>query len=385
VSRTIAVDVAVLGAGPAGSATAAVLAAAGARVVVADRRAFPRDKVCGDGLLPDATNALRDLGALSAVEAVAQGISGIRFEVPGGKRGLVPVAGLVAPRRVLDAVLVEHAARNGAEVLHGYSVEGFVGEAGAWRAVRLSGKDGEVTAEASWFVLATGAAPRPRALAGLGTAPRGGAAVRAYATLPGLAEDELFIRFDRRRLPRGYYWAFPLGGGRWNVGCGVFAASSGDPSLVEEARAFGEELGAAEWSGKAKGAPLLSAFPRLAVARGNVLAVGEAAGLTRPFSGEGIGPSLRSGMLAARCLLEEGAEPDRSYRSRLTRSYARDFTAFRLGERLLRVPGLMDALVRRVEAAPAARARVKAVLSDRTPSSTVLSPFGLARILLFGR
>ena len=65
-------DVLVVGAGPAGSAAAQTLARAGLDVVLVDQQAFPRDKVCGDGLIPDAHNALRRLGVLDEVMALAQ-------------------------------------------------------------------------------------------------------------------------------------------------------------------------------------------------------------------------------------------------------------------------------------------------------------------------
>ncbi len=385
--NALSTEVAVIGAGPAGAAAAVGLAEQGVGVVLLDRARFPRDKVCGDGLLPDAFAPLARLGVLDQVRTRAQPVRGIRFQAPSGAQGFVPVEALVIPRVQLDAMLVERAHLAGARVVEGATLVGFEGEKGRWRAAVFAGPEPVAarTVEARWFVLATGASPQPRLRAGLGVAPRAGAAVRSYLHLPGLAADELVIAFKRGRLPRGYYWAFPLGDGVANVGCGVFASRSGDPSLVEEARDFARELGAVEAMEVVRGAPLQSSFPRLVTARGNVLAVGEAAGLTRPFSGEGIGSALESGLLAAQALVTQaGRNPALHYRQLLRRRFAREFAAYRWGERLLGWPWLVDALVRRVEASAPARARVKSVLAAMASPTELLSLRGVGR-LLWGR
>jgi len=383
VRERLVADVAVIGGGPAGAAAATALAEGGARVVLLDRAHFPRDKVCGDGLLPDAFAPLARLGVLEEVQRQARSVRGIRFQAPSGTRGFVPVEGLVIPRRVLDALLLARARSAGAAVLEGWALEGFDGEPGGWRAALFSrvGSGRGLEVQAKSFVLATGASPRPRQLAGLERAPRGGAAVRSYVRLPEADPGELVIVFHRHRLPRGYYWAFPLEDGSFNLGCGVFASRPGDPSLMDETRRFASEQGAPRLQGEPRGAPLQSSFPRLQVARGKVLAVGEAAGLTRPFSGEGIGPALESGMLAATALAA-GGDAARHYRRLLRRRFARDFAAYRWGERLLGWPWLLDALVRRVEASAAARARVKAVLAATRSPASILSVRGLGRLLL---
>ncbi len=383
--EVLSADVAVIGAGPAGAAAAVGLAERGARVVLLDRASFPRDKVCGDGLLPDAFAPLARLRVLEKVRDAAQRVRGIRFQTPSGAQGFVPVEALVMPRLQLDSLLVEQARLAGAMVVEGARLEGFVGERERWRAAVFSGPGSArgTRVEAAWFVLATGASPRPRQLAGLRPAPRAGAAVRIYLRLPALARDELVIAFKRARLPRGYFWAFPVGDSEFNLGCGVFSSRPGDPSLVEEAREFAGELGSVEAPEVVRGAPLQSSFPKLPAVRGNVLAVGEAAGLTRPFSGEGIASALESGLLAAHALVASGGcDPARRYRRLLQRRFAREFAAYRWGERLLGWPWLIDAMIRRVEGSPAARARVKSVLAAVSSPASLLSVRGVGRLLL---
>jgi len=371
-------EVVVVGGGPGGAAAALELARAGARVVICDRARFPRDKVCGDGLLPDAWRALESLGVAAAVAEAAYPARGIAFRAPGGREGFVPVEARVTRRLDLDGRVLAAAVSAGAEVVDRASLVAVEPGVGRWRAARFATAGGELVVAAEWFLLATGAAPRPRQVAGLRGGGRPGGAVRCYATGVDRDPDALLIQF-RESLPCGYYWAFPVGGGIWNVGCGTFSGSGGG-SLVDLAGDFAAGLGASLVE-RPRGAPLATAFPGLEVARANLLAVGDAAGLTRPFSGEGIGPALLSGSMAAACVVR-GGDPAAEYRRRLRRRFGREYAAWRLGERLLAHPRAVNAIVSRVEGSRRARERIKAVLADRMPSDAVLSPWGVVRLLL---
>src|SRR5690348_11106994 len=114
-------DVVVVGAGPAGAATAILLAERGHDVVLLDRARFPRDKVCGEYLSPEGSRVLDRLGVLKAVEqSGARPLRGMRIVAPDGTAlaGDYPTEGrwrgyrdhaLAVPRRRFDAVLVERA------------------------------------------------------------------------------------------------------------------------------------------------------------------------------------------------------------------------------------------------------------------------------------
>ena len=112
-----ACDVLVIGAGPAGSAVARTLALAGVDVVLADQHAFPRDKVCGDGLIPDAHHAMRKLGVFDEVMAAARRVDHVGCIGPSGRRIDVPGELAVLPRRDLDAILCRAAVDAGARLL----------------------------------------------------------------------------------------------------------------------------------------------------------------------------------------------------------------------------------------------------------------------------
>ena len=107
-------DVLIIGAGPAGSACARVLAQAGLAVMLVDQHPAGRDKTCGDGLIPDAHQALARLGLLDAVMQRAQPVSHVGCIAPRGGRVDVPGSLAVLPRKELDALLLQAAQDAGA-------------------------------------------------------------------------------------------------------------------------------------------------------------------------------------------------------------------------------------------------------------------------------
>ena len=119
-------DVLVVGAGPAGSAAALVLARAGVQVRLVDRARFPREKLCGDTLNPGAMSILDRLGIGAAVRDRGQAITGMTVSGPGGACVTADypagLQGAAITRRELDLMLVEAAARAGARVEAGVIV-----------------------------------------------------------------------------------------------------------------------------------------------------------------------------------------------------------------------------------------------------------------------
>lgn len=372
-------DVCIIGAGPAGAAAATVLSRGGARVAIADKAAFPREKVCGDGLLPDAVAVIGELGVCVRPEAAARA-PGLAMRTARGREVRFDVPGVVVRRRDLDQAALDGAIAAGAEFLGGHALAWILDEEGAPCRVGFTSGGRDVAVEASTALVATGAAPGPARLAGLAPRHRPGAALRGYADVTGIAPDALVVVL-LAELRRGYAWAFPGAGGVWNVGAGVFAAARGTPPLAHVLERFLASLGG-RWLETPRGAPLLTSFPRAPLVRGRVALVGEAAGLTRPFSGEGIGPAMRSGVVAASCLLAENAPRGlRDYERRLKAEYARDFRAWRFGERLLAFPGAVEAIVARAVRHPGALRRCAGVLGGTAPAYGVLSPLGLLRLL----
>src|SRR6266702_925884 len=128
-------DVVVVGAGPAGATTALLLARAGASVLLVDRARFPRDKACSEYLSPATTEILERLGGgvVDAVEGSAHAkLYGMKVVAPCGAdicgrfRGGPRPYSFALPRTTFDTILISAAARAGAEVREGVTVENVV-------------------------------------------------------------------------------------------------------------------------------------------------------------------------------------------------------------------------------------------------------------------
>ncbi len=344
-------DIAVIGGGPAGAATAIRAARSGARVVVVEKGAHGRDKICGDGLTPRAVAALDEL-KIPLDEAHL--IAGLRMIAgkqvrelpwPGGER--FPNHGAVWPRRRLDAALIDAAVEAGADVRFETTGEVVFDDAG--RAVGVATPHGRLAAEL--VVAATGA---PGAVARQLGAERDpnepfGLAIRAYVESPRHADEHLeaclTIRDAHGTWIPGYGWMFPCGDGTVNIGVGALSTMKGFKGLnLNRLLDSYRSLVADTWEiGPNLERPRAWRLPMSAVKRHGAgwVAIGDAAGLVNPMNGEGIDYGLESGMLAADLFLDDPATAPAEY----DRLIGERFDGFlRTGRRfafLIGHPGLM--------------------------------------------
>jgi geranylgeranyl reductase family protein len=284
-------DVVVVGAGPAGSTTAHLLARESVSVLCVDRATFPRDKPCGGGLTGRAVRLLP-----CSVEPVVEERTDIlevrlayrsHFE----RRARAPLA-LMTQRRRLDALLADQAAAAGAVVQDGAKVTDV-----REQALVVDGREIEARA----IILADGANGGTARALGLGGELAHGVALEGNAPYPSQRYRRRMV-VEVGTIPGGYAWIFPKGD---HINVGVGGWQSEGPRLREHLQRVCDAHGIdADGLIGLRGHRLPLRRPETRIARGPVALVGDAAGLIDPFSGDGMYEALVSARLATAAVLD---------------------------------------------------------------------------------
>lgn len=390
-TASVMYDVAIVGAGPGGSAAAAELARRGFHTLLLDKADFPRDKTCGDALTPRAVRQLHALGLLPHFARVQR----ITEAVVVAPSGSVAMASLpttpagpnylqIVPRLILDDILRANAVARGATFISPFRVRQIDQRA---TCVEVSGERAGQHASfcARVAIIATGAGTGLLVEMGiLQRPPPMNLAVRAYFDgVADLVPHQLQFRFDGVPLP-GYAWIFPTSPTSANIGLGTFTVNSAwrrptQPSAPRavferwlQTPALQQHLSQAQRRGPIKGYPIRSDFLHAPTYGDRVLLVGEAAGLVNPLTGDGIDFALETGRMAAEHIASAFDAGDFSrqtlvaYDRLLRRRYAA-FFRFCLGFRGLAMLNmhLLDLLLRTLPRYPALQRRlISAMLGE---------------------
>ncbi len=362
------VDVAIVGGGPSGAATAHYLATRGYSVLVAEKKSFPREKTCGDGLTPRAVKQLELMG-LGDELAQWTSVKGLRIysneqsmELPFPDLHDWPAYGAIKPRADLDSIVLSHAERSGAKVLFHTQAIAPTFDAGVCNGF-IAKREGETEeVRARYVVCSEGAATKfSRALGReRDTSYPMGLAIRQYFDSPVGSSDwfEAFLTVRSRNdaLP-AYGWVFPVSEGVVNAGVGLLSTYGRwrEVNLHELQHDFITSL-PAEWNitaetvrSKPRAGRLFMGGSVQPVVGPGFLMTGDAAGFINPCNGEGIAYAYETGRMAGKHIdgaLREGSPA-------IVNSYSRELhdtygAYYRLGRRFVRVighPALMEKLV----------------------------------------
>jgi geranylgeranyl reductase family protein len=372
-SRSIETDVLVVGAGPGGSAAAYHLARHGIDVTLIEKAAFPREKVCGDGLTPRSVRALLRMGIDTDVPGFAK-VIGLRvysrrttLELRWPELRDFPNYGLAMTRHDFDELLARRAEKAGARLVERTEAtsplvrDGWVEGVLARPAEERDAEPSEIRAR---FVLAAdGASSRLGSAVGVRRDPTRplGIAARRYYRLergPGPWFESWLDLWEGDDLLPAYGWLFPLADGTVNLGAGLLNTFKGfrDVSAQRLFDAFTRQLPAA-WGiseetalGRVLSGPLPMGASRRPVAVPGMLLIGDAAGFVNPFNGEGIAYAMESGEVAAELVHDAlvSGRPARAqmYPTVLRERYGRYFTMGRVFARAIGRPSIMQASTR---------------------------------------
>ncbi|HLY30799.1 MAG TPA: NAD(P)/FAD-dependent oxidoreductase [Ktedonobacterales bacterium] len=404
-------DVAIVGAGPAGSASAISFARAGRRVVLVDCMTFPRDKPCAEYLSPAAEPILRDLGVLDAIEATHPArLRGFRIYAPDGSffQGAfantldgqgTPLfeTGLAVPRLRLDAMLLNAARAAGAEVREGWRLANLRRDEydGVWT---LAPVGDQAPVRAKLLIAADGS--------------HSTVARRLGLHAPGILRKIALVAHMRGIADLSEYGEMHVAGRRY---VGIAPLEPGEVGdLCNVAMVVDERRDARKLAGRPQEFLLeaLATFPglrrrlaqvavarrTLAVSRLNVrakrlsdaglLLVGDAAGYFDPFTGEGIYRGLRSAQLAftvGQTALEQGdlSATTLAHYDRLSRHEFRGKRAIEaIIQSAVQVPPVMNHIASVLRHHTWMADTVVAVTGDFQPTSRVLRLGYLLRLTL---
>lgn len=387
----------IIGAGPAGAGTSFYLTQAGIPHIIIEKAIFPRDKVCGDACSGKTAFVMRKANPQWLQEVFQQSEKfmpshGIIFVAPNGKSLNIPynpnpqpgeqAPGFTTPRLVFDNFLFSKIPSQYATVFQGADVKDI--HRGNNTVTVIFTKDNETyEVTAPLLVGADGdkGIVRKTMLTNHSSPKAYAVGLRAYYTgITGLNDNNFIeLHFLPEMLP-GYFWIFPMPNGMANVGVGILSDVIRKKKInlreqmlnaIKTNPNINHRFANATLVDKIQGWGLPMGMEQLPVSGDNFLLTGDAASLVDPFSGEGIGNALYSGMLAAYAI-EKSLNEKRTDSDFLKEAYD-DVLYKRLGDelkisatlqRLCRYPWLFNLVVNKASKSKSLSDTISCMFTD---------------------
>lgn len=387
-------DVVIVGAGPSGAIAAVHLAANHHRVLLLDRKKFPREKICGDGLLPDALRCLDTIGIGEMVRTAGHEISSSALFSP--SRNVVEIPGqyLTIKRSLLDMIIAQKAVDSGAVFAFG-EVKQLSVEPDGLVSFNIQGWGKCVQARIG--IVATGANIRLlRKLNWSGKKKFSRVGLRCYVR-SSLAVDRLvisFISYAKAIVP-DYGWIFPMGDHEYNVGCGISLSRVRKHNInlkgifknfIDEFPLARELMRQSDRTTALRGGALRYDFEGVyPFVNGPIVAVGETIGTTLPFIGEGVGKAMESGQRAAEAVSAALDSGDFSkliqYAQHMESEFKTRYRGYRMSEKWLAKPWLNDFVLNRFSKSRYAKEMLAGVIAETKNPQDIFSLKGIIKTL----
>ncbi len=413
-TENIKTPVIIIGAGPAGVGTSVFLSKAGIKHVIIDKAVFPRDKVCGDALSGKTAFVLRKANPEWLQEIFKQPENftpsqGCVFAAPNGKPirvayGSTDRPGELAPgftskRIVFDNYLFSKLDPNYATVYQGADIQSIDSTDGIVT-VNFTHEQKAITVTSPLIVGADGdkSIVRKKFTNANISEKSYTVGLRAYyKNVTGMDKDNYIeLHFLKEMLP-GYFWIFPLPNGMMNVGVGILSEQIRNKKInlreqmlnaIAVNPTIKHRFENAELVGKIQGWGLPMAVTNRSISGDNYLLIGDAASLIDPFSGEGIGNALYSGMLAAYAI--ENAIKENKFDATFLKEnyddklYGRISSELKISQtlqKLSRYPWFLNMLVNKANKSPSLTNVMTGMLKDMDLRAEFRKPSFYAKIL----
>lgn len=408
-------DIVIIGAGPAGCSTSLFLAKNKIPHTIIDKAIFPRDKVCGDALSGKVVYVMKQLNP-EMIDDYNNNSNqfmpswGVKFVAPNGKSINIPfksdvseethAPGFISKRIDFDASLFNKLDKNYANVLDGTKLLDVIKTNDE---ITIQLKNNIESFEIKNIKMLIGAeGDRSLVAKKLSAIKKDNdhycAGIRAYYEGVTELHDQNFIElhFLEELLP-GYFWIFPLPNGQANVGAGMLSSSvsAKKVNLKEDMlRAIANNPKIKHRFANAKlvnniqgwGLPLGS--KKRVISGNNFLLTGDAASLIDPFTGEGIGNAMYSGMLAAahiqNCITQNNfsAEFNQTYDHAF---YDRQWDELKLShtmQKLCKYPWLFNFVVNKANKNKALRETISCMFEDLDLRAKLRNPLFYVKLLI---
>ena len=384
-------DVVIVGAGPAGAIAAAQLAASHHRVLLLDRKKFPRDKVCGDGLLTDALRCLDAIGVGERIRAAGRLVSTCTLFSPSQNEVEIPGEYLTVKRSLLDMIVAQKASDSGAFFAFGevkqlwvdpdglvsFTIQGSGRRFRARTGILATGTNIRLLRKLNWP-----AAENPSAVA-----------LRCYVHST-YALNRLVVSYDKSIVP-GYAWIFPMRDQEYNVGCGISLGHVRKRNInlkktlnhfIDAFPLARELVRQSDRTTALQTAALRCNFEGgCPFVNGPIVAVGETIGTTLPFLGEGVGKAMESGQLAAKAISTALDSNDLSqlirYNEYIEAELKLRYHGYRKAEKWLARPWLNDFILGRFESSRYAKEILAGVIAETKHPQEIFSLKGILKTL----
>ena len=400
-------DAIIVGAGPAGTTAALYAHRLGLNCILLDKSIFPRDKICGDALSGKAVRIMKELDLLDGVEQLdGSEINRITFGSPshnqfdvhlkGSKVNQNITKGFVIPREIFDNYLFEKAAAV-TETLQGFAVKDLVYEHSRVAGVKGETKEGQEEIFKAPIIIgcdgANSIVARKLGLYGMDMENTAVAIRCYYSGVEGLT-NQIELHYVKEVNP-GYFWLFPAGEGKANIGIGLSKNDAKKESRtlrqildeVIQSDYFRDRFKNAKPMEKPVGWNLpLGSSHRKNHGDGYML-LGDAAGLIDPFTGEGIGNAMVAGKYAMQVASESKNTGDYSekafseYDQLLWDEIGKELRTSTKLQNLARSNFLLNFIINRAARNEEVQEIISGMLSNEIPKDELSSPLFYFKIL----